>query len=91
MMTIYPRGSFHTQVNRGYEPAGFAATFTAEDYGMTLVANQTYAMSDDIIVRTFGQSIVGEDIGRVRDAIPKTALIMVEECLSKCGKKKNPI
>ena len=54
MMTIYPMGSFHTQVNRDCEPAGFAATFTAEDFGMSLVANQTYAMSGFIRARGEG-------------------------------------
>ncbi|KAJ5151466.1 spherulin [Penicillium canariense] len=88
MMTIFPAGSFHTQVNPDCEPANFTAAFTSEDFGFSLVADQTFSFSDDVIAATFGQTIAGEDIDKVRDAIPGTIAIKVEECLSKCGKQK---
>ncbi|KAJ5785297.1 uncharacterized protein N7503_010509 [Penicillium pulvis] len=87
-MTIFPAGSFHTQVNPDCEPANFTAAFSAEDFGFGLVAQQTFSLSDDAIAATFGQSIAGEDIDKVRDAIPKDAVIKVEQCLTKCGKQK---
>ncbi|KAE8385884.1 RmlC-like cupin domain-containing protein [Aspergillus alliaceus] len=88
MLTIYPAGSFHTQVNPDCEPAHFAAAFTSDEFAVGLVAQQTFSLSDDVIAATFGQSIAGEDIETVRDAIPKTMAIQVEECLNKCGKQK---
>lgn len=91
MLTIYPAGSFHTQVNPGCEAANFTAAFNSEDTGISLVADQTFSFSDDIIAATFGQSIAGEDIDKVRHAIPKDMLIMVEECLTKCGKQKRQV
>lgn len=91
MLTIYPAGSFHTQVNPDCEPANFTAAFTSEDSGISLVADQTFAFSDDVIAATFGQSIAGEDIDKVRHAIPGNMLIKVEECLTKCGKQKRQV
>ncbi|KAJ5650416.1 uncharacterized protein N7484_004139 [Penicillium longicatenatum] len=87
-MTIFPAGSFHTQVNPDCEPANFTAAFSSEDIGFGLVAEQTFSLSDDVIAATFGQSISGEDIDKVKNAIPAGSVIKVEECLSKCGIKK---
>ncbi|KAF3398133.1 hypothetical protein F1880_006360 [Penicillium rolfsii] len=91
LLTIYPAGSFHTQVNPDCEAANFTAAFNSEDTGISLVADQTFAFSDDIIARTFGQTIAGEDIDKVRDAISGDMLIKVEECLTKCGKQKRQV
>ncbi|CAI7660803.1 unnamed protein product [Penicillium manginii] len=91
MMTIFPAGSFHTQVNPDCEPANFTAALTAEDFGISLVADQTFSFTDDVIARTFAQSISGEDIDRVKHAIPGASLIRVEECLTKCGIQKRQV
>lgn len=88
MMTIFPAGSFHVQVNPDCGPVNFTAAFSSEDFGIGLVAEQLFSLSDDVIAATFGQSIAGEDIDKVRDAIPAEAVIKVDECLSKCGKQK---
>ncbi|RAQ57653.1 spherulin-1B precursor [Aspergillus flavus] len=84
MVTIYPAGSFHTQVNPDCEPANFAATFNSDEFAVGLVAAETFSLTDDVIAATFGQSIAGEDIETVRNAIPTTMAIKVEECLRKC-------
>lgn len=91
MMTIFPAGSFHTQVNPDCEPANITAALTSEDFGIGLVAKQTFLFSDDVVAATFGQSIAGEDIDRVRNAIPGDVVIKVEECLVKCGMKKRQV
>ncbi|KAJ5489830.1 Cupin 1 [Penicillium expansum] len=91
MMTIFPAGSFHIQVNPDCEPANFTAALTSEDFGIGLVASQTFSFSDDVIAGTFGQSVAGEDIDKVRNAIPGDVVIRVEECLAKCGKEKRSV
>ncbi|EAW14628.1 germin family protein [Aspergillus clavatus NRRL 1] len=88
MVTIYPAGSFHTQVNPDCVPANFTAAFNSDEFAVGLVAAQTFSLSDDVIAATFGETIAGEDIEKVRHAIPATMAIKVEECLSKCGKQK---
>ncbi|GFF79963.1 hypothetical protein CNMCM6936_003307 [Aspergillus lentulus] len=88
MLTIFPAGSFHMQVNPDCEPANFTAAFNSDEFAVGIVAAQTFSFSDDVIARTFGETIAGEDIEKVRHAIPATMAIKVEECLAKCGKQK---
>lgn len=91
MMTVFPKGSFHTQMNPDCKPALIVASFPSEDPGVGLVAPQTFALNDDAVAATFGQSIAGEDIDRVRKAIPQGAIFKVEQCLKKCGIKKRQV
>ncbi|KAL4923010.1 germin family protein [Aspergillus undulatus] len=88
-LTIFPQGSFHTQINPDCESANFTAAFTSDEFAVGMVAKQAFSFSDDVVAATFGQTIAGEDIEKVRDAIPTTLAIEVEGCLAKCGKKKN--
>lgn len=83
-MTIFPQGSFHTTVNPDCGNATMAVAFTSEDAGTGVVAGGALAFSDDVVSRSFGGSIAGEDIDRVRDAIPKGMEILIDECLAKC-------
>lgn len=89
MVTVYPAGSFHSQINPDCEPANFTAAFNSEEFAASLVAGQVFALPDDVVERTFGGSIAGEDIERVRGAIPVDMAIRVEECLAKCGIEKS--
>lgn len=91
MMTVFPGGSFHTQLNVECEPATIAASFTSEDPGTGVVVGQTFALGDDVIANSFGQVISGEDIDAVRHAIPKGLDIKIEQCLDKCGIQKRQI
>lgn len=90
-MTVFPQGAVHVQYNPDCEPATFVASFASEDFGAGQIADETFALSDNVIAATFGQSIAGEDIEKVRAAIPKSIALGVEECLSKCGIKKRAI
>ncbi|KAJ6440209.1 Alpha-glucosidase 2 [Purpureocillium lavendulum] len=90
-MTFFPMGSFHTQVNPECEPAMAVASFPSEDSGASAVVGQTFALSNDIIESAFGQSIKGEDIDRIRKALPQSMVTRVEECLTKCGIQKRAI
>lgn len=88
MMTPFYIGSVHTQYNPDCEPATFVAALPSEDFGAGQVAQEVFAVSDNVIAATFGQSIAGEDIDKVRGAIPASIALGVEECLTKCGLKK---
>lgn len=88
MVTVYPAGSFHSQINPDCEPANFTAAFNNEEFAASLVAGQVFALPDEVVERTFGGSIAGEDVERVRSAIPVDMAIKVEECLAKCGIEK---
>ncbi|KAI1868892.1 hypothetical protein JX265_006871 [Neoarthrinium moseri] len=90
-MTVFPMGSFHTQLNPDCEPASAVAAFTSEDMGASAIASQLFSLSDSVVENTFGQSIAGEDIDKVRNAIPKTVAFKVEECLAKCGLQKRAV
>lgn len=91
MMTPFYQGSVHTQFNPDCEEATFVAAFASEDFGTGQIADETFALTDDFISMTFGQSIAGEDIDRVRKAIPQSIALGVEQCLQKCGKTKRSI
>ncbi|KAF4448838.1 spherulin 1B precursor [Fusarium albosuccineum] len=87
-VTVFYQGAFHTQVNPDCEPASAVAAFASEDLGTTVIAPALFSLSDEVITRTFGQSIAGEDIDKVRHALPQGITIKVDECLAKCGKQK---
>ena len=87
-MTVFPMGSFHTQLNPDCEPALTVASFASEDPGAGLVAPQVFELSGEVVTSSFGQAIAGEDIEAVRAAIPPGPLFQVESCLSKCGIEK---
>ncbi|OHF01758.1 hypothetical protein CORC01_02949 [Colletotrichum orchidophilum] len=87
-MTVFPMGSFHTQVNPECTPASAVVSFTSDEGGTSMVASQLFALSDEVIETSFGSSIAGEDIDKVRQAIPKNLVLKVEECLKKCGLEK---
>ncbi|KAI9158042.1 Spherulin-1A [Paramyrothecium foliicola] len=88
-MTIFAAGAFHVQVNPDCVPATIVAAFSSEDPGSALIAPQTFALSDDIVAETFGNSIAGQDIEKVRKAIPPGPAFLVDECLAKCKLPKN--
>jgi len=85
MMTVFPIGSLHMQMNPGCEPAQFVAAFTTEDPGAGLIAPETFALDDDFIVTTFGGAIAKKDIAKIRKEIPQGPFIRVQECRKKCG------
>ncbi|CVK99515.1 related to spherulin 1A precursor [Fusarium mangiferae] len=91
MMTPFYQGSIHTQFNPDCEPATFIATFATEDFGTGQIADELVSLSDDVIAATFGQSIAGEDIDKVRQAVPESIALGVDKCLETCGLKKRSI
>lgn len=84
-MTPFYQGSVHTQFNPDCTDTVFIAAFPSEDFGTGQIADETFAFSNDILAATFGQSIDGAEIDRIRAAIPASIALGVEECLKRCG------
>lgn len=84
MMTPFYQGSVHTQYNPDCEPAEFVAAFAAEDFGTGQIADETFSLSDGVILATFGQSFDGDQLEQIRDAIPASIALGVQKCLDKC-------
>lgn len=82
--TPFYQGSIHTQFNPDCTEAVFVAAFPTDDFGTGQIADETFALTDDVIGATFGQSIRGEDIERVRKAIPVNIARGVDKCLKEC-------
>lgn len=87
-MTPFYQGSIHTQFNPDCSDAVFVAAFSSEDPGAGQVVEQTIAFTDNLIAAAFGQSISGENIEAVRNAIPTSIARGVESCLERCGIEK---
>ncbi|KAK4188455.1 RmlC-like cupin domain-containing protein [Podospora australis] len=83
--TVFPQGSFHTQMNPECTPGYAIAAFSSEDPGAALAAPQTFALTDDFVIANFGGAVDEAEIQRIRDGIPKGALAEVEACKKRCG------
>ncbi|KAL1842295.1 hypothetical protein VTK73DRAFT_3152 [Phialemonium thermophilum] len=90
-MTPFYLGSVHTQFNPDCADAVFVASFTSEDFGTGQIADESFALSDNVLAAAFGQAVDGADIDKVRHAIPASIALGVEECLKKCGIPKRSL
>jgi hypothetical protein len=88
MMTVFPMGSLHMQMNPDCEPALTVTGFMDEDPSVGLVAPEQFSIPDAFIAAGFGNGIAGADIDRVRHLIPQGPAITIDECLKKCNIKK---
>jgi len=84
-VTPFYLGSVHTQFNPDCTPATFVAAFNAEDFGAGQVAEELFALSDDVVSAAFGQAIDGKDVAKFKGAIPASIALGVEQCLKTCG------
>ena len=85
MMTVFPAGSFHTQLNLACEPATIVASFTSEDPGASLIVDGALALSDEVISNSFGQFINAENIEAVRAGLPKGLGAKLDQCMEQCN------
>ena len=91
MLTVFPAGSFHTQLNVDCEPATIVAGFSSDDPGASLIVDGLLSLSDEVVSTSFGHVIAGEDIDAVRNALPKGLGAKVDSCLAKCGIQKRRV
>jgi len=84
-VTPFYLGSVHTQFNPDCTDATFVASFNAEDFGTGQVAEELFALSEDVVSASFGQAIDGKDIAKFKSSIPASIAKGVEQCLKTCG------
>ncbi|CAK7206340.1 hypothetical protein SEUCBS139899_009129 [Sporothrix eucalyptigena] len=87
-MTTFYQGSLHTQFNPDCTNTTFVAFFPSEDFGTGQVLDETFAFTEDVIAAAAGGALSGEDIDKVRQAIPVNFALGVEQCLQQCGIQK---
>ena len=85
--TLFPRGSIHLEYNPTCQTAQFIAAFNGNDPGISFVANNFFALDDQLVLASVGGEAVvsGADLASIRKAIPPPIATAVEQCLKKCG------
>ncbi|KFX98542.1 hypothetical protein V490_02262 [Pseudogymnoascus sp. VKM F-3557] len=90
-MTVFYQGSVHTQFNTGCENATFVASFNSEDPGTGQVAEELFALGQDVVSASFGQAVDGAQVDEFRGKIPASIAKGVKLCLSSCGITKKSV
>ncbi|OAA49687.1 Transcription factor [Cordyceps fumosorosea ARSEF 2679] len=83
-LTVFDQGALHTQINPDCGDATALTVFSAEDGGFGFVADQAFALPDDVLATQLGDAISGADIDRIRAALPAGVAAMVDACVEKC-------
>ena len=87
-MSVFPQGSIHQEFNPDCDEAVFVASFNNQDPGVSQIAQNFFALDDDVIQATLGGGPVtfdGADLDTFRDKIPANIALGIEACLNKCG------
>lgn len=85
---LFPQGETHFQFNPTCEPALFAAAFDNSDPGRTQIARNFFSnLPDDVVFTALGSSdsIDASQIDELRDNIPTSFALVIEECAARCG------
>ncbi|KAL5344835.1 hypothetical protein ACLOAV_010232 [Pseudogymnoascus australis] len=90
-MTVFYQGSVHTQFNTGCENATFVASFNSEDPGTGQVAEELFALGQDVVSASFGQAVDGAQVDEFKGKIPASIANGVEQCLSTCRITKKSV
>ncbi|KAI9705278.1 MAG: hypothetical protein M1820_005277 [Bogoriella megaspora] len=89
--TVFPQGSIHFQQNPTCDETVFVATLNSDDPGASQIAQNFFALDDEIIEATLGfppESIDPRGIDAFRSKIPANIARGVESCLKTCGIEK---
>ncbi|KKA28890.1 hypothetical protein TD95_004164 [Thielaviopsis punctulata] len=83
-MTPFYQGSVHHQFNPNCTDAVFVAAFPNEDFGTGQVVDEVFSMDNNAIIDTFGQTLNGEDVQKIKAGLPQSIVQGVEVCMQKC-------
>ncbi|KAJ7117671.1 RmlC-like cupin domain-containing protein [Mycena epipterygia] len=84
MMTVFPKGAIHFEMNTGCEPAMFVAAFNDEDPGVLSIAQRFFGLPADIVQATLGDIGV-QEFEELTAMIPDNVAFGTDECLKACG------
>ncbi|KAM3502361.1 hypothetical protein MY10362_004904 [Beauveria mimosiformis] len=87
-LTVFDQGALHTQINPECDDATALTVFSAEDGGFGFVADQAFALPDDVIATQLGDAISGADIDRIRAALPAGVAAQIDACVKRCKIEK---
>ncbi|KAM3456967.1 hypothetical protein MY3296_001337 [Beauveria thailandica] len=87
-LTVFDQGALHTQINAECDDATALTVFSAEDGGFGFVADQAFALPDDVIATQLGDAISGADIDRIRAALPAGVAAQIDACVKRCKIEK---
>ncbi|KAJ4164337.1 hypothetical protein LMH87_006014 [Akanthomyces muscarius] len=90
-LTVFDQGALHTQINPDCDDATALTVFSAEDGGFGFVADQAFALPDDVIATQLGDAISGADIDRIRKALPVGVAAQIDACVKKCKIPKHSL
>ncbi|KAF3010900.1 hypothetical protein E8E13_009822 [Curvularia kusanoi] len=87
--TVFPMGSIHFQFNDNCDSATFVATLNSEDPGTSQIAQNFFALNDEVVNATLGfpREIDGKNIEEFRKYIPANLAQDIEVCLRRCEKR----
>lgn len=87
--TVFPMGSIHFQFNDNCDGATFVATLNSEDPGTSQIAQNFFALNDEVVNATLGfpREIDGKNIEEFRKYIPANLAQDIEVCLRRCEKR----
>ncbi|KAL2211197.1 spherulin-1A [Sarocladium strictum] len=90
-MSVFPQGAIHGEYNPDCEPAVFVAGFNSEDPGVSQIAQNFFALEDQLLQATLGgvNTFDGKDIETFRDIIPANVALGIDRCLERCGIQRN--
>ncbi|KAJ7117740.1 RmlC-like cupin domain-containing protein [Mycena epipterygia] len=89
MMTVFPQGAIHFEMNTGCEPAMFVAAFNNEDPGVLSLAQRFFGLPPDIVQATLGD-IGLQEFEELAAMIPDNIAVGTDECLKACGLARPP-
>ncbi|KAH8176741.1 cupin domain-containing protein [Sarocladium implicatum] len=90
-MSVFPQGAIHGEYNPDCSPAVFVAGFNSEDPGVSQIAQNFFALEDQLLKATLGgvNTFNGEDIETFRNVIPANVALGIDRCLERCGIQRN--
>lgn len=85
--TVFPQGSIHFQFNDNCDDAVFVATLNSEDPGTSQIAQNFFALDEQVVNATLGfpKEINGQNIEEFRKFIPANLAQDMEVCLRRCN------
>ncbi|KAI0774249.1 RmlC-like cupin domain-containing protein [Fomes fomentarius] len=84
---VFLKGSIHYQQNELCDPVMFVAALNNEDPGVESIAQRYFGLPPDVVAASLGDLGVEEVIG-IESMIPDNIALGRQECLDRCGIKR---